>query len=255
MTTTTQPTRAKTTATKGVPMDSLRKTALVAGLLYVITFVSIPTLVLYGPVLSDPNYIVGPGPDTPVIIGGILEVIVALAGVGTAVVLYPVVKRQNEAAALGFVGSRTLEGAAIVAGVVSLLSLVTLRQSGAGAGALPTGQALAASYNWFFLLGQSLMPVVNALLLGLVALSVPPGTPNSSCGGIHRSGPAARLRHRGVVRPVGPDICSVRTPCHPDRALGVLAGRLPDREGFQALPNHRAHDRFKHPVRLTSDAT
>ena len=187
MTTTTQPTRAKTTATKGVPMDSLRKTALVAGLLYVITFVSIPTLVLYGPVLSDPNYIVGPGPDTPVIIGGILEVIVALAGVGTAVVLYPVVKRQNEAAALGFVGSRTLEAAAIVAGVVSLLSLVTLRQSGAGAGALPTGQALAASYNWFFLLGQSLMPVVNALLLGLVALSVPPGTPNSSCGGIHRA--------------------------------------------------------------------
>jgi len=91
---------------------------------------------------------------------------VALAGVGTAVVLYPVVKRQNEAAALGFVGSRTLEGAAIVAGVVSLLSLVTLRQAGAGAGALATGQALAASYNWFFLLGQSLMPVVNALLLG-----------------------------------------------------------------------------------------
>jgi hypothetical protein len=166
MTTTTQPTRAKTTATKGVPMDPLRKTALVAGLLYVITFVSIPTLVLYGPVLSDPNYIVGPGPDTPVIIGAILEVIVALAGVGTAVVLYPVVKRQNEAAALGLVGSRTLEGAAIVAGVVSLLSLVTLRQAGAGAGALATGQALAASYNWFFLLGQSLMPVVNALLLG-----------------------------------------------------------------------------------------
>ena len=149
-----------------VPMDSLRKTALVAGVLYVITFISIPTLVLYGPVLSDPNYIVGPAPDTPVIIGGILEVIVALAGVGTAVVLYPVVKRQNEAAALGFVGSRTLEGAAIVAGVVSLLSLVTLRQAGAGAGALATGQALAASYNWFFLLGQSLMPVVNALLLG-----------------------------------------------------------------------------------------
>jgi hypothetical protein len=147
-------------------MDSLRKTALVAGVFYVITFISIPTLVLYGPVLSDPNYIVGPGPDTPVIMGGILEVIVALAGVGTAVVLYPVVKRQNEAAALGFVGSRTLEAAAIIAGVVSLLSLVTLRQAGAGAGALATGQALAASYNWFFLLGQSLMPVVNGLLLG-----------------------------------------------------------------------------------------
>ena len=96
MTTTIQPTRAKTNATKGVPMDSLRKTALVAGVLYLITFVSIPTLALYGPVLSDPNYIVGPGPDTPVLFGGILEIIVALAGIGTAVALYPVVKRQNE---------------------------------------------------------------------------------------------------------------------------------------------------------------
>ena len=85
-------------------MDSLRKTALVAGALYLITFVSIPTLVLYGPVLSDPNYIVGPGPDTPSLVGGILEMIVALAGIGTAVALYPVVKRQNEGVALGFVG-------------------------------------------------------------------------------------------------------------------------------------------------------
>jgi hypothetical protein len=147
-------------------MTSLRKTALVAGVLYLITFISIPTLALYGPVLSDPNYVTGPGPDTAIIIGGILEVIVGLAGVGTAVVLYPVVKRQNEASALGFVGSRTLEAAAIIAGVVSLLSLVTLRQAGAGAGALVTGQALVANYNWFFLLGQSLMPAVNGLLLG-----------------------------------------------------------------------------------------
>jgi hypothetical protein len=147
-------------------MDSLRRTALVAGVLYVITFISIPTLFLYGPVLSDPNYIAGPGPDTPIIIGGILEVIVALAGVGTAVALYPVIKRQNEGVALGFVGSRTLEGAAIVAGVVALMSIVTLRQAGAGAAGLVTGQALVASYNWFFLLGQSLMPAMNALLLG-----------------------------------------------------------------------------------------
>jgi hypothetical protein len=158
MTTATTPTPA--------PMDSLRKTAFVAGALYVITFISIPTLVLYGPVLSDPSYIAGPGPDTPVIIGAILEVIVALAGVGTAVALYPVVKRQNEGLALGFVGSRTLEGAAIVAGVVSLLSVVTLRQAGAGGGALVTGHALVAQYNWLFLLGQSLMPALNALLLG-----------------------------------------------------------------------------------------
>src|SRR6266581_7328671 len=82
-------------ATKRVPMDKLRKTALVAGVLYLLTFVSIPTLFLYGPVKSA-NYILGAGPDTSAIIGGILEIIVALAGIGTAVVLFPVLKKQNE---------------------------------------------------------------------------------------------------------------------------------------------------------------
>ena len=154
------------TATKRVPMDSLRKSALVAGVIYLITFISIPTLTLYGPVRNDPNYIVGPGPDTPVIFSGVLEIIVALACIGTAVVLYPVVKRQNEAAAMGFIGARVLEAAAIFAGVVSVLSVVTLRQTGAGADALVTGQALIALHNWTTLLGQGFLPAVNALLLG-----------------------------------------------------------------------------------------
>lgn len=166
MTITARTTAPKQSPTKRVPMDSQRKTALAAGVLYILTFISIPTLFLYGPVLNDPNYMLGAGPDTPVIIGTILEVIVALAGVGTAVALYPVIKWQNQGVALGFVGSRTLEAAAIVAGVVSLLSVVTLRQAGAGPDASVTGQALVASYNWFFLLGQSLMPALNALLLG-----------------------------------------------------------------------------------------
>lgn len=136
-----------------------------AGALYLLTFVSIPTVSLYSSV-RDSKYILGSGPDTGVFAGGILELIVALACIGTAVALYPVVKRQNEGVALGFVGSRTLEGAAIVAGVVSLLSVVSLRQAGVGPDAIVTGQALVSSYNWFFLLGQSLMPALNALLLG-----------------------------------------------------------------------------------------
>jgi hypothetical protein len=143
---------------------SQRKIAIAAGVLYLLTFVSIPTLALYGPV-HDPNYIVSPGPDTAVIFGGILEIIVALACIGTAVALYPVVKRQNEGVALGFVGARVLEAGTIFAGVVCLLSVVTLRQAGAGASALVTGQALVALHDWFRL-GQNLMPAVNALLLG-----------------------------------------------------------------------------------------
>jgi hypothetical protein len=116
--------------------------------------------------VHDPNYIVGRRSNTPVIIGGVLEVIVALAGIGTAVVLYPVVKRQNEAVALGFVSARVLEAATIFVGVASLLAVVTLRQAGAGPDAVVTGQALVALYDRMFLLGQSLIPALNALLLG-----------------------------------------------------------------------------------------
>jgi hypothetical protein len=158
-------TTVRTTTTNRPPMDSLRKTALVAGVLYLLTFVSIPTLALYGAV-HEPNYILGSGPDTAVILGGVLEIIVAIACIGTAVALYPVVKRQNEGVALGFVGARVLEAAAIFAGVVSLLTIVTLRQAGVGADGLVTGQALVAQYDWTTLLGQGMLPAVNALLLG-----------------------------------------------------------------------------------------
>ena len=146
-------------------MSRFRKTALVAGALYLLTFVSIPTLALYGSV-KGANYILGAGPDTGAIFGGILEIIVALACIGTAVALYPVVKRQNEGVALGFVGSRVLVAGTIFAGVACLLTVVTLRQAGAGADALVTGHALVAMYDRLFLVGQSFIPAVNALLLG-----------------------------------------------------------------------------------------
>jgi hypothetical protein len=153
-------------------MDSMRKTALVAGVFYLITFISIPTLALYGPVKNHRDWILSSGSHTGVLVGCFLEVIVALAGIGTAVTLYPVVKRQHEGAALGFVAARVLEASMIFTGVVSLLSLVTLRQNlggatGANAAALvATGASHVAVYNWTFLLGQSLMPAINALLLG-----------------------------------------------------------------------------------------
>jgi hypothetical protein len=142
-----------------------RKISLAAGILYLLTFVSIPIGVLYYSVLNDPNYIVGSGSDTPVIIGGILEIIVALAGIGTAVVLYPVLKKQNEAMALGLVGSRVLEASTIFADVVCLMTIVTLRRAGVGADALTIGKTLVALYG-LFRLGQNLMPAVNDLLLG-----------------------------------------------------------------------------------------
>ena len=146
------------------PDDSLRKTALAAGVLYLVSFVSIPTLALYSGV-KDPNYLLGSGPDTPVgrrAPGGHRRA----RGVGTAVVLYPVVKRQHQGIALGFVGTRTLEGAGIIAGVVALMTVVSLRQAGVGAAGLVTAHALTAMYGWAFLFSGSLMPALNALLLG-----------------------------------------------------------------------------------------
>ena len=197
MTTTMHATATKPASEK---MTSLRKTALVAGIFYLITFISIPTLALYGPVKNHRDWILSSGSHTGVLVGCLLEVIMALACIGTAVTLYPVVKRQNEGVALGFVAARVLEAVMIFTGAVSLLSLVTLRQdlggaAGANAAALVTVAAShVAVYNWTFLLGQSLMPGINALLLGSCCTG-PGSRPASFPCWTDRSPPADRRRH------------------------------------------------------------
>jgi hypothetical protein len=153
--------------------DPTRKHAFVAGVFYLITFAaSIPAVFLIAPVLNDANYIVSAGEDTRVLWGCFLDIVNAFACVGTAVALFPIVKRQNESVALGFVTSRMLEATIIIIGVVSLLAIVTLRQDFAGAPSgdaatlTTSGQALVAVRDWTFLLGPGLMPAINALLLG-----------------------------------------------------------------------------------------
>ena len=118
--------------------------------------------------MKSVGYILGTGPDTPAIIGGVLEIIVALAGIGTAVVLFSILKKQSETAALGLVAARILESGTIFAGVAFLLTIVSLRQAGAGADALATSQMLAVMYDRIFLLGQSFMPAICDLLLGFM---------------------------------------------------------------------------------------
>jgi hypothetical protein len=147
--------------------DPRRRTALVAGVIYLLTFASIPTLALYAPV-QEASFVLGSGPDTPIRLGAVLEMVVALACIGTAVVLYPVLRRHNEAAALGFVGVRVLEAATILVGIAALLAVVSLRQAGPDAEAVAPAQALVALHEWTFLLGQGFLPAVNALLLGSV---------------------------------------------------------------------------------------
>jgi hypothetical protein len=155
-------------------IDPLRRTSRAAGILYLLTFVSMPTLALYGTVHGRADFVLGAGSDTGVLWAALSEVVVAIAGVGTAVVLFPVARRQSETAALGFVTSRVLEAGGILLGVVSVLTLVTLRHDVAGtadadrASLVTTGHTLAAVYDNAFLLSQSLAPAINALCLGYV---------------------------------------------------------------------------------------
>lgn len=151
------------------PMDKARKTVLAAGVLYLITFVtSIPALALYHHILTNHRYVLGGASDTGVQFSAMLEVFCAIAGIATAVVLYPILKRRGEARALGFVTSRVLEAAMIFVGVVSVLSIVTLHKAGAAAGTDPaslvaSSRSLVAVHDWTFLFGAGLMPAFNAL--------------------------------------------------------------------------------------------
>jgi hypothetical protein len=145
-----------------------RRRTLAAGLCYLATFVAIPTLALYEPLRSATGSIES-GAAAAARWAAVLEIVVALAGVGTAVALYPVVGRIERATASAFIAARTLEGAMILVGVASMLTLVQMStgDSPLGPDALATQhQVSVALYDWAFTLGQSLMPGINALLIG-----------------------------------------------------------------------------------------
>jgi hypothetical protein len=153
--------------------DPLRRTSRAAGILYLITFVSIPTLALYKPVKDHVGtFVLGAGSDTGVMWAALSEVVVGLAGIGTAVVLFPVLKRQSETAALGVVAARLVETTLIFVGVISMLTVISLRTDVAGTtgtsstSLVTTGHGLLSVYTWTFLLSQSLMPAIVDALLG-----------------------------------------------------------------------------------------
>jgi hypothetical protein len=159
-------------ADHGAGPGTMRKTALVAGALYLVTFIAgiPPAAFLLAPVLDNTNYVLSGGADTQVLFGALLDLVNALACIGTAVALFSVVKRQHEGFALGFVTTRVIEAAIIMAGVLSLVAVVTLRQAGA-AGADPeslvsVGRGLVAVRDAAHLFGPGVIPGLNALLLG-----------------------------------------------------------------------------------------
>jgi len=153
-------------------MTNTRKLALAGGVLYLVTFAaSIPTLALKEPVVDHVGFVLGRGSETAVIWGGLLDFICAIAGIGTAVALYPITRRFSRTSAIGFVTTRTLEAAILVVGAISLLSVVTLRNDVVGASTTSlttTSQALVAMHDWSFLFGPGFMAPLNALFLATV---------------------------------------------------------------------------------------
>jgi hypothetical protein len=146
-----------------------QKRARVFGVLYLITFVtSIPALLLYEPALRDPaRYIAGAGHDNRIFLGALLELLLIIANIGTAVVIVPIVRRQSEELAIGYVTARIVECTFILVGIVSVLGIVTLRRQVAGASEATVAYTLAAIKDWTFLLGPGwVVGWGNGLILG-----------------------------------------------------------------------------------------
>jgi hypothetical protein len=168
-------TTAAPTTPARVPMDSLRRAALVVGVLFIVTYVTsiAAKFGFYPPLFEDTEYVVGAGSDTRVLWGAVAEMILIIANIGTAVVLYPILKRQHHGLALGFVTARVMESVFIGVGILSTLTIVTMRQDFAGvadadsAGLATVGHALVALQEWTFLLGPGfVVGVGNGLILG-----------------------------------------------------------------------------------------
>ena len=148
-------------------MSSDQRAARIFGVLFLITFVtSISALALFQPVLDDPAaYIAGGGKDNQIYLGAFLELLLILANVGTAVVLYPIVRRQNEFLAIGYVAARIIECVFIAAGIIFVLGVVSLRQDSPDAADLAV--SLAQLKDWTFRFGPGfIVPFGNGLILG-----------------------------------------------------------------------------------------
>jgi hypothetical protein len=151
-----------------------RHAARIIGVLFLLTFVtSIVGYALYGSVLDDTRWVVGGASDTKIQVAALLEVLLVVANIGTAVVLYPVLRRYQPTLALGWVASRIVESTLIAVGIVSLLSVVTLHGEGIGSDAtlITSAQAFVAAHDWTFLLGPGFCVALgNGLLLGYAML-------------------------------------------------------------------------------------
>lgn len=154
-------------STKNSKLILPQKTAFWAGLFYILTFISIPTLVLYQP-LHQSDYLLGNSNDNNVVIGGLLEIAVALCGIITSVILYSVLRNQNQTLAIGLIAARIVEAGTMFVGVSFLLGAVSLHNGTVDSTSVSLAQTLVTMYDRIFVLGQSFMPAIDDLLLGIL---------------------------------------------------------------------------------------
>lgn len=155
-------------------MVSTRATAVTVGVFFLITHVTsvLAAFVFFGPVLADPDYVVGTSSDSGLLLGGVLEVILALAVVGTSVALYPVVRRVSHGFAIGYVALRTLEAAVILLGATAIMTVATLHSAAASSETpqsfIPRSTVVEGLYSWAFIIGPGLICPVNTIVLAIV---------------------------------------------------------------------------------------
>ena len=139
------------------------------GVLYLITFItSIPALALYEPALRHPvAFVAGSGNVNEIYWGALLELLLIIANIGTAVVIVPIMRRQLEDLSIGYVTARIVESTFILVGILAMLAIATLRQQNAGAAEATVAYTLAAIKDWTFILGPGFMVGWgNGLILG-----------------------------------------------------------------------------------------
>ena len=146
-----------------------QKRARVFGVLYLITFVtSIPALALYEPALRHPvGFVAGSGNVNEIYLGALLELLLIIANIGTAVVIFPIMRRQFEELSLAYLTARIFECTFILVGIVAMLGIATLQHENAGAAEATAAYTLAAIKDWTFLLGPGwVVGWGNGLILG-----------------------------------------------------------------------------------------
>ena len=232
-----------------------RRTSLIAGLVFLATFVfSIPQLGTFDAALNNHRFILGAGSDTAVVVGTFFELLNVVVNIATAIIFFPILKRQSERISFGYVADRIFEGVMIAIGLISVMALLALRWQYEGvtvadpSALLVTGRSLVAIHDATFLLGPAFCAGFgNGILLGYLMYKtrlVPRGLAM-----IGLIGGALALHHGncGVVRRVGAELRH-RVPLHVagDR-VGVLAEHLPHLLGVPALACPR-----EHPTRRTN---